>query len=279
MIRILSHDLPRVVIEESPVTALRPSFLTEIQVEHGPVDLIRRFLRYADAVNREQGVMLSFATLEELQDINERNRESWKSLFPVFNPKLNTVPLDTAFCLLGRNTDGDVVSAQAARLFAWDGTTLHREAESLRWFYDEPDANKRPGESCVVTAPSAHGITGRVAFLGAAWYRPDYRKRMPTVIDLRIGHYYALTKWRPDYLALVMVESLARRGLAPRFGREPEWEISVTNNISFGDARLALIQSPYDETLRRFVQFMADNETEIDAVLNNVGSPSSERII
>ena len=95
---------------------------------------------------------------------------------------------------------------------------------------------------------------------------------MPTVIDLRIGHYFALTRWRPNYLTLVMVESLATRGLAPRFGRKPEWEILLTNNISFGDARLALIQAPRDETLGRFVQFMADNETEIDAVLGKAGN-------
>ncbi|MGZ5876620.1 MAG: hypothetical protein ACXWKP_31565 [Bradyrhizobium sp.] len=126
-----------------------------------------------------------------------------------------------------------------------------------------------------MTAPSAPGIAGRVAFLGAVWYRPDYRKRLPTVIDLRIGHYYALSKWRPDYFSLVMVESLATRGLAPRFGREPEWEILLTNNVSFGDARLALIHAPYDETLGRFVKFMADNETEIDAVLSNMGTESA----
>jgi hypothetical protein len=248
-------------------TAVRPGFLTEIQLEHGPVDLMGRFLRYADAVNRQQGVVLSFATLEELQEVNERNGESWKPLFPVFNPKQNTVPPDTAFCLLGRNADGDVVSSQAARLFSWEGTNLQQEAESLRWFYRDPETSKRPGERCVVTAPSARIVTGRVAFLGAVWYRPDYRKRMPTTIDLRIGHYYALTKWRPDYLALVMVESLATKGLAPRFGREPEWEVLFTNNISFGDARLALVQSSYDETLRRFVQFMADHGKEIDSVL------------
>jgi hypothetical protein len=250
-------------------------FLTEIQLEHGPVELIGRFLRYADALNRAQGVVLSFATLEQLQDVNERNAESWKPLFPAFNPKLNSIPPDQAFCLLGRNADGEVVSAQAARLFTWEGTNLRQEAESLRWFYDDPEASKRPGESCVVTAPSAPGITGRVAFLGAVWYRPDYRKRLPTVIDLRIGHYYALSKWRPDYFSLVMVESLATRGLAPRFGREPEWEILLTNNISFGDARLALIHAPYDETLGRFVRFMADNETEIDAVLGNMGTESA----
>jgi hypothetical protein len=43
----------------------RPGFLMEIQVEHGPVGLIGRFLQYADAINRAKGVVLSFATLEE----------------------------------------------------------------------------------------------------------------------------------------------------------------------------------------------------------------------
>jgi hypothetical protein len=126
-----------------------------------------------------------------------------------------------------------------------------------------------------VTAPSAHNVTGRVAFLGAAWYRPDYRKRMPTLADLRIGPVCALTKWRPDYVALVMAESLATRGLAPRFGSEPEWEILLTNNITFGDARLALLQSSYEEAIPRFVQFMVDNETTIDGVSNNIGSELS----
>jgi len=258
-------------------TAVRPGFLTEIQAEHGPVDLIHRFLRYADALNRDQGVVLSFATLEELEEVNERNRDSWKPLFPTFNPKLNTVPPDTAFCLLGRNADGDVVSAQAARLFTWEGTNFQKEAESLRLFYSDPEARKRPGESCVVTAPSAPHIRGRVAFLGAVWYRPDYRKRMPSLINLRIGPVCALTKWRPEYFTLVMIESLASRGLVSRFGREPEWEILVTNNVSFGDARLALQQSTYDENVPRFVQFMTDNEAEIGAVLSNAGSGAPGR--
>jgi hypothetical protein len=250
--------------------AFHPGFLTEVQIEHGPGDLIRRFLRYADALNREQGVVLSFATLEELQEVNVRNRESWKPLFPVFDPKLNSVRPETAFCLLGRNIEGDVISAQAARLFSWEGTNLHQEAESLRWFYRDPEAYKRPGESCVVTAPSAHKISGRVVFLGAAWYRPDYRKRMPTLADLRIGPVCALTKWRPDYFVLVMAESLATKGLAPRFGSEPEWEILLTNSITFGDARLALLQSSYEEAMTRFVQFMADNETKIESVSTNI---------
>jgi hypothetical protein len=100
---------------------------------------------------------------------------------------------------------------------------------------------------------------------------------MPSLIDLRIGPVCALTKWRPEYFTLTMIESLASRGLAPRFGREPEWEILVTNNVSFGDARLALLQSTYDENVPRFVQFMTDNEAEIGAVLSNVESGLSGR--
>jgi hypothetical protein len=231
--------------------------LTELQPEHGPVDLVVRLLRAADYLNRLQGVVVKTASFDELLEVNERNRDSWKPLLSVFNPRVNSITPDSAFCLLGRNADGDVVAAQAARLFTWEGTNLHQEAESLRLFYRDPETSKRSGEACVVTASSARIVTGRVAFLGAVWYRPDYRKRMPTLVDLSVGPICALTIWRPDYFALVMVEELATRGLAPRFGHEPEWEIRVINNGSFGDARLALLQSSYDQTLTRFIQFMA----------------------
>ena len=35
---------------------------------------------------------------------------------------------------------------------------------------------------------------------------------------------------------------------------------------------MALVQTSYDESVTRFVQFMADSEKEIDAVLSDVGS-------
>ena len=125
----------------------------------------------------------------------------------------------------------------------------------MHLFYDDPEASKRPGETCVVTAPSAREITGRVAFLGAVWYRPDYRKRIPTVVDLRMGPLCALAKWHPDYITLVMAEALATKGLAPRFEKDPEWEIRVTNHISAGNARLALIHYSYEESKNRISQF------------------------
>jgi len=245
-------------------TADQTRFLTEIEPVHGPIESFRRFFHYADALNRKQGVVISFATLDELLEVNERNRDTWKPLFPVFNTRMNTIAADSAFCLLGRNPDGDVVSAQAARLFDWEGTNLKREAESLRWFYDDPGQSKRPGEACVVTAPSAEDVRGRVAFLGAVWYRADYRKRMPTLVDFRVGPIYALSRWHPDYFALVMGEALATKGLAPRFGREPEWDIRFTNNVLFGDERVALLQSTYDESLARLTGFLSSLDSEID---------------
>jgi hypothetical protein len=242
------------------MTEQRASFFAEVRLEHGPVELFRRFLRHADALHRAEGVTTSFGTLDELLDANRRNRDSWRGLFPAFDPDPNSIAPDDAFALLGRNAAGEVISAQAARLFDWTGTDLHREAESLRWFYRDPETSKRPGERCVVTAPSAKHCTGRVAFLGAAWYRPDYRKRMPTLVDLRIGPICALSRWRPAFFAMVMGEALATKGLAPRFGREPEWEIKFTNNALFGDERVALLASTYEESLARLEQYAASIE-------------------
>ena len=148
----------------------RPGFLAEIQVEHGPVDLIGRFLRYADAVNRAKGVVLSFATLEELQEVNERNRESWKPLFPMFNPKLNIVPPSAALCLLGRNADGEVVSAQAGRLFCVGRHEPPSGGGEFALVLSRSGRQANVQErGALKLCSSASKVTGRVAFLGAVW--------------------------------------------------------------------------------------------------------------
>ncbi len=72
-------------------------------------------------------------------------------------------------------------------------------------------------------------------------------------------------------------EGLTTRGVAPGVGREPEWEMMLTNNIGFGDARLVLIQLSQEDTLVCFVQFMAEHQTEIGAVLGNTGNAGSDK--
>ena len=139
------------------------AFIAEVVINHGPADLLGKLLLAADTAARDRGVLLSFATLRELVEINQANRTSWLPLLPVFNPGCGRFDQNAAICLLGRNDTGDVVVTQAARFFDWSKTTFYEEATSLRMLYHDADARREQGEALNVTAPSARKIAGKVA--------------------------------------------------------------------------------------------------------------------
>ena len=56
-----------------PHDPTRPSWLSEVTVEHGPADVLARFFLKADEAARERGVTLSFGTFDELVATNAAN--------------------------------------------------------------------------------------------------------------------------------------------------------------------------------------------------------------
>src|SRR5262245_41587696 len=173
--------------------ARHKALFDQITVIHGPAALIGRFLLKAEHALHQRGLEVSFASMDELLAVNEKNRETWLPLFPLFNPTLNSLNKVNSFCILGYNQQGEAVAAQAGRLFEWAETNLYDEATSLRMFYDAPDKSKNTHERCIVTALAAKGVTGRVVFSGAAWYRRDYRGKQLVEILPRLARAYAYT--------------------------------------------------------------------------------------
>src|SRR5215813_2931016 len=125
------------VAVRSANVAQRP-LLSDITVEHGPVDLLGRLFLKADTAARRRGVTLSFAPMQDLMDVNRANPETWRPLLPLFDPACGGITDDNSFCILGHNAKGEVVATQAARLYDWADTSFHEEASSLRLFYAEP---------------------------------------------------------------------------------------------------------------------------------------------
>ena len=113
---------------------------------------------------------------------------------------------------------GDIVATQAARFYDFADTNLHEEATTLRLFYPDPTRMCRPGETCTITAPSAKGITGRVAFSGAAWYRPDFRGRELSSLLPPIGRAYAHAIWNTDCTFTFIAKALVDNGAWRRAG-------------------------------------------------------------
>src|SRR6476660_3665126 len=223
--------------------AAHRSFIADIVINHGPADLLGRLVLAADTAARACGVFLSFAGLDELVSINRANSQSWLPLLPVFDPNCGLFAPTSAFCLLVDNDAGEVVVTQAARFFDSQGTTLHEEATSLRLLYRAPELWRREREAVEVTAPSARTITGKVAYTGAHWCRPDFRgKRLPAITP-RIARALAIALWDVEVTCTLMVEDVFARGVAQRAGYfNTEWSVEL-KNTPLGTLTTALLWS------------------------------------
>ena len=238
--------------------------LSQLTVDHGPADLLGRFFLRADSAARARGVTLSFASMADLIEVNELNRDSWLPLFPTYDIRHNTIGADEAFCILGRDPHGKAVAAHAGRLFNLELSSFHDLAQSLRLMYERPDVSKRPGERCDVTAVAARSVKGRVVFSGAAWYHPDYRGRQLSTILPILSRAYAFTHWNIDYLVAMMSEGVVSGGMTLRTGyTNIDWDIRVTNS-PLGDVRYAFMWMQPPQLLQDVATFVARAERETD---------------
>ena len=168
-------------------------FLEQLKLTYDPTEFLAAFFfKAVDAASR-RGVFLEFGTFADLLRTNESHPESWMPLTITFREHPGGVTQETGFVILGRNMEGEVVATQAVRIFAW-----HKEATSLRFFYEDPQRESRDGEACMVTTPDAETIRGRVAVGGGIWYRPDFRRLRRGEIIPRLGRAYPLTLWDND---------------------------------------------------------------------------------
>jgi hypothetical protein len=206
----------------------RRDFLERIRIDYGPIDLLARFFLLADSTARKLGVTLVFAPMQELVAANQKNFDSWRPLLPHYDPSYGGINSSNSFCILGLNHAGEVVATQAARLYALTDTSLFDEATSLRLFYPHPALQAREGESCTVSASAARAISGRIAFSGAAWYRPDYRGRDLVAALSRVSRAYAHAIWNTDHTVTFVAKSLVDKGFVQRCGyANVEWGVEL----------------------------------------------------
>jgi hypothetical protein len=231
----------------------RGNLLTNVKVQYGPVDVIGRFLLLGEEEAWQRGVSLSFATFDELLAVNEQNRASWRPLIGMFDPRLGMLDRSSSYCILGRNSIGDVVSAQAARVYEWPTTSFYAEATSLRFIYKDPERNKRPGEGIEVTAKEAHELRGRVVLAGAGWYRHDYRGTGLSTVLPRVSRACALTLWDPACVMTLMATPVFQGGFASRGGFTHSASAVHWTNSSLGDLDLVLAWITTEEAISDLV--------------------------
>ncbi len=261
----MSAAIPRNPTERLEQTALpirSHEGLASIRVDYGPRDLLGRFFLMADAALKQLGITLSFGTIDELVATNLRNRDSWFPLLPTFDPSNGLCDPSSTYVFIGRNGHGDVVTAQAAKVFDWANTNFKAEAESMRLFYHNP-RNAGATERCIVTSPSAPLLTGKVAFLGGAWWHPSVRGRLLGSLLSRVSRAYAYTHWRTDITMALMTETLINKGFAARNGYQ-HVELGVAfRNFQLGDFDGAMAWIMADEIFDELSNFAAELDLQL----------------
>ena len=249
----------------------QPTLFSQVALRYGPAGILGRTILAAEQLALSKGVRLSFATGAELLAVNEANRATWLPLISVFDVRFNELSDHSAFFILGRNAAGEVVACQAGRLYVWEDTSFKAECERLTMFYRDPDSMKLPGEEWTVSALAARGVSGRVAFSGAAWYHRDYRGVGLVEWLPRLSRALAKGLWDTDVTITVMAENNVKRGVYPRNGyRNAEWAVEAVNG-RMGTLRYALLWSKSTEMIEDLDEFLRHLSPEHRTALRAVG--------
>jgi len=249
----------------SSADAPQSTFSDDLVLTYGPIEKLGRFFLLAEERMNSLGLNLCFGSFDELAAANRAHSQTWRPLLPSFDPALSALDDDQAFCIFGRDINGNIVATQAVRLFTWTDTNFHAEAENLRLFYADPAAARGENERCSVSAESTRGIDGRVLFSGAGWYQPQYRGQGLGVLMPRIARLYALSRWYIDFAICIMAEGVVKGGFPERAGyRHVDWELSMQRMPVFreGTVRAAAVWMDTEAALQ-----------DLDDMLSRLESP------
>jgi GNAT superfamily N-acetyltransferase len=181
-----------------------------LAIKHGPAPLLARFVVEADKAAREAGLRLRLRhDFAELNRINQQEVKSgnWYPLINMFNPERADIMPENAFWLSGENELGEIVTTFATRIYYWPDTNLEEQAVAMLYGRDE-------GQRCIITADAAKLISGVVMSSGAAWVRPDYRRRGLSQLLPRIAKAYAVSRWPVDWTFGFVTRVLVEKGVA-----------------------------------------------------------------
>ena len=181
-----------------------------LAIKHGPTQLLGRFILKADKAAREAGLRLRLRhDFDELNRINQQEVKSgnWYPLINMFNPERDDIAPENAFWLSGENELGEIVTTFATRIYYWPDTNLEEQAVAMLYGRDE-------GQRCIITADAAKLISGVVMSSGAAWVRPDYRRRGLSQLLPRIAKAYAVSRWPIDWTFGFVTRVLVEKGVA-----------------------------------------------------------------
>jgi hypothetical protein len=159
-----------------------------------------------------------------IADIQSKNSEKMR-LFQPFNPALQIGHGAKDAVVLTLQRGNQQVACAATRLL-WIGESLALDMQSLRLFYADVRGMSRPGETCIVTAPSAKKIGDCHVGLTGAVFVPHGEDPVVVRAMMRLLHLWVFAHWKWSWL-MGIAERPAVRGYAYDIYGYPSAELGV----------------------------------------------------
>lgn len=232
-----------------------------LTVRHGPAQLLGRFILEADKAARDAGLRLRLRhDFDELARINQQEVKSgnWYPLIDMFNPERTDIAPENAFWLSGENELGEIVTTFATRIYYWPDTNLEEQAVAMLYGRDD-------GQPCIITAKAAKEISGVVMSSGAAWVRPDYRRRGLSQLLPRIAKAYAVSRWPIDWTFGFVTRVLVEKGVASSSYGTGRYSYSVWfPDLPFGELVIAYtaVHEVYEDLAKYLTTSLSNSRDE-----------------
>lgn len=153
--------------------------LSVVEIAETIVGADRAFVervRALDDACRGRGIFLTFQTdMRLFREVFLHLNDPRAHLSPLLDASI--ADLSEARWILGKNEAGEVVTTQAFRFYPDDGSTSYDRWLSLRMFYDRPEQDAPPDESCVLTGEAVDVNRRLRCWLasGGTWVHADHR--------------------------------------------------------------------------------------------------------
>jgi hypothetical protein len=142
--------------------------------------------------------------------------------FPALDATYAGFEADDWFTLEGWTEAAKIAFVAAARRIELPGT-FQEELESFRFFYRDPQQQRRPDDAVDITASGPAEIRGQIALYGAFWVNPACRGTGLARIAPPMCRWYSYARWGVDHTVGFLHKDDAERGLAAVYGEaEPQ---------------------------------------------------------
>ena len=169
----------------------------------------------------QEGVVLETGSDFQIYKDEISHQPEKGPVMPNFDPDYNNFDDNSAFWMIGRDYEGQIVHTQAVRLLELNGDSLASYIEGSfeeftpnGWFYDEEKSHYH-------APPDCQQIKGNVCCHGEFWLKggpTGFRGAGMTILTARLAMVVSLMKWSPDFIFALMTSNTICKGLAARAG-------------------------------------------------------------